>query len=155
MAALRRGRIPAWVAVCELAATVDASETLRWTVTGTLALALLALGALGLFLHRSFARPVRPDRRMDVDPSAVPCPACGKAMDEGYLAVLSGLHWRAAGQPLGLPNALSGLPGTVGWRGRPRLHAFRCVPCEIATFQYGEPPRRAALPRFVRRMPTP
>lgn len=52
---------------------------------------------------------------------------------------MAGIHWRQPGQPIGLPHALRGLPGTVGWRARPRLHVFRCVPREIVTFQYGDP----------------
>lgn len=79
---------------------------------------------------------------MPVEAREVRCPACGKVMDEGYTPVLAGLHWRTLGAPVGLPIVLRGLPGTVGRRGRPRLHAFRCVPCEILTLQYGAPPKR-------------
>jgi hypothetical protein len=76
---------------------------------------------------------------MQADPREVRCPACGKAMDEGYVPLLSGMSWRRIGEPIGLPHALTGMPGTVGRRGRPRLHAFRCVPCEIVTLQVGLP----------------
>jgi hypothetical protein len=58
-------------------------------------------------------------------------------MAEGYLPILSGIHWRRPDQPIGLPHALSGMPGTVGWKGRPCLHAFRCEACRIVTFGYG------------------
>ena len=60
-------------------------------------------------------------------------------MAEGYLATLSGIHWRDAGQPIGLPHALGGLPGTVSMRRRPMLHAFHCAHCEVVSFQYGRP----------------
>jgi hypothetical protein len=60
-------------------------------------------------------------------------------MEEGYLPLVSGIQWRKGSEPIGLPHALKGLAGTVGWRGRPRLHAFRCSRCEIVSFQYGKP----------------
>ena len=56
----------------------------------------------------------------------------------GFL--LAALHWRAIEEPIGMPHALSGLPGTVGWRTRPRLHGFRCATCSIVTFKYGDRP---------------
>jgi hypothetical protein len=127
---------------CELSSTIEASAQLLWILSGGLGFALLGILAIGTFLTRSFTRPVYPLRRIAADPRGVRCPACGTEMDEGYLPVLSGIHWRKLGEPIGLPHALGGLPGTVGWRGRPRLHAFRCVPCEIVMFQYGDPPRR-------------
>jgi hypothetical protein len=127
---------------CELSSTIEASAQLLWIISGGLGFALVGILALGSFLTRSFTRPAHPTRRIEVDPRDVRCPACGKEMDEGYLPILSGIHWRKLGEPIGLPHALGGLPGTVGWRGRPRLHGFRCVPCEIVTFHYGERPRR-------------
>jgi hypothetical protein len=127
---------------CELSSTIEASAQLLWVISGGLALLLGGILALGLALTRSFTRPAHPARRMEVEPRAVRCPVCAQQMDEGYLPILAGIHWRTLGEPVGLPHALRGLPGTVGWRGRPRLHAFRCVPCEIVIFQYGDPPQR-------------
>jgi hypothetical protein len=124
---------------CELSSTIEASAALLWFISGALAFPVAGILAFGAFLTRSFTRPVVPARRIAADPSDLRCPACGKQLDEGYLAILSGIHWRELGQPIGLPHALRGLAGTVGWRARPRLHAFRCVPCEIVTFQYGDP----------------
>jgi hypothetical protein len=46
-------------------------------------------------------------------------------------------YWRHPGEPVGLPHALSGLPGTVGRQRRPRLHAFRCEGCSVITLKYG------------------
>jgi hypothetical protein len=127
---------------CELAATVERSARLLWLVSGGLGFGVVLLLALGAFLARTFTQPVHPPRRLGAEPHDVRCPACGKAMDEGYVPLLAGLHWRRLGEPFGLPHALGGLPGTVGWRGRPPLHAFRCPPCEILTLQYGRAPRR-------------
>jgi hypothetical protein len=134
---------PDWkLGECELSSTIEASAQLLWVISGGLGFALLGIFAFGFFLTRSFTRPRYPTRRIGVDSRDVRCPACGKEMDEGYLAIIAGIHWRKLGDPIGLPHALGGLPGTVGRRGRPRLHAFRCVPCEIVTFQYGQPPGR-------------
>jgi len=133
---------------CELSSTIEASAKLLWFISGAVGLMLAGLLVLGIVLTRSFAQPVQPARRMAVDPQKVRCPACDEAMDEGYLPILAGIHWRKPDEPIGLPHALRGLPGTVSWRARPRLHAFRCLPCQIVTFQYGEqgdpskPPRR-------------
>ena len=133
---------PDWkLGECELSSTIAASAQLLWVISGGLGFALLGILAIGVFLTRSFTRPQYPTRRIEVDPSDVCCPTCGKQMDEGYLAIIAGIHWRRLGEPIGLPHALGGLPGTVGRSGRPRLHGFRCVPCEIVTFQYGRPPR--------------
>lgn len=127
---------------CELVSTLEASGRLLWLMSGVLAAFAFGLVAIGTFLTRSFSRPMFPPRRMEVDPAEVRCPACGKRMEEGWVPMLSGMSWRRLGQPIGLPHGLTGLSGTVGWRGRPRLHAFRCVPCEIVSLQYGVLPRR-------------
>lgn len=126
---------------CELSSTIEASAQLLVLVVAGLCMLVALLLALGVFLQRSFTRPIQPPRRMAIGAGEMRCPACGKEMDEGYVPVLAGLSWRRLGEPIGLPHALSGMPGTVGWRGRPRLHAFRCVPCEIVTLQYGDPGR--------------
>jgi hypothetical protein len=126
---------------CELESTIEASGLVLWSFIGALAVAVLLLAAVGLFFQRSFTRPAFPSRRMEAEPRDLRCPVCGKQMDEGYVPSLAGLHWRRLGEPIGLPHALGGLPGTVGWRGRPRLHAFRCVPCEVVALQYGDAKR--------------
>lgn len=127
---------------CELSSTIEASGRVLFLLVGGLGAGVALLVALAAFLHRSFTRPVEPALRLALDEGGLRCPLCGKAMDEGYLAPMAGIHWRGRGQPIGLPHALGGLPGSVGWRGRPRLHAFRCVPCESVVFRYGKPPRR-------------
>jgi hypothetical protein len=110
---------------CVLTSTIEASGLLLFAVSAGLAAVLLLLLAGGLAIHRSFARRVVPRRPMPVPPGSVRCPVCGGTI------------------PIGLPHALSGLPGSVGWRGRPVLHAFRCTGCEILTLQYGKPPAQA------------
>ncbi|MGH0029627.1 MAG: PF20097 family protein [Myxococcota bacterium] len=127
---------------CELVSTLEASAHFLRAVLAVLAAIALGLILLGRFLQRTLTLPGEPARRLAGDARDVRCPSCGKAMDEGYLPLLAGIHWRRIGDPVGLPHALRGLPGTVGWRGRPRLHAFRCVPCEVLTVQYGDPPTR-------------
>jgi hypothetical protein len=125
---------------CVLASTMGASRIVLFAIIGGLAGLLLLLVGVGVWLQKSFSRPAAPRRRMRVVPDSVRCPSCGGAMDEGYLPLLAGTHWRRLGEPIGLPHALGGLPGTVGWRGRPLVHAFRCAGCEILTFQYGTDP---------------
>lgn len=128
---------------CELVSTIEASRLVLALFVGMLGGILVFLTGIGVLLTRTFTRPGAPERRMEADPREVRCPACGKRMEEGYVPLLAGLHWRTPGQPVGLPHVLSGLPGTVGRRSRPRLHAFRCVPCEVLTLQYGRPDARS------------
>jgi hypothetical protein len=123
---------------CVLTSTLEASGFLIWSLSGVIAALILMIVLLGLFVHRSYAATHELTSQLDVDPSSVTCPECGAKMAEGYLAVLAGLHWREIGEPIGMPHALGGLPGTVGWRGRPRLHAFRCGECSVVTFKYGK-----------------
>jgi hypothetical protein len=131
---------------CVLVATLENSAALLWAIGGGVALFLGMLVAAGLALQRSFTRRLPPTTRFDLASGGLACPRCDAPMSEGYLPLLAGLHWREPGQPVGLPHALSGLPGTVGWRGRPRLHAYRCTQCEIVTLQYGAPGHRAVSP---------
>jgi hypothetical protein len=124
-------------AECVPVSTVERSKALLLALTSGLACVLFLLVGIGLAVQRGLARPGVPKRRMEVDPGAVVCPACGGKMAEGYVLLLAGMHWREPDEPIGLPHALAGLPGTVGWRGRPCLHAFRCASCEILVVQYG------------------
>lgn len=124
---------------CELVATLENSLALLTAVAALLSVLVLMLVLLGLFLQRSFTRPGVPNTRFDLADLAAggpACPRCRAPMAEGYLPLLAGIHWRDAGQPVGLPHALAGLPGTTGWRARARLHAYRCPSCAIMTFQY-------------------
>ncbi|MBW2542472.1 MAG: hypothetical protein JRF15_10300 [Deltaproteobacteria bacterium] len=124
---------------CELSSTVEASGWIIWFMVAVIGSILAGLIALGVTLSRSFTLPVNPKRRMRADPAEIRCHVCGEAMEEGYLPLVSAIQWREIGEPIGLPHALKGLAGTVGWRGRPRLHAFRCSACEVVSFQYGKP----------------
>jgi hypothetical protein len=139
-------RLESKLGECELASTLEASAQLLWFISGGVIIALAIVFAFGWVLTRSLIRPAAPTRQMAAEPREVRCPACGNRMDEGYLVVLSGVHWRNMEEPIGMPHALGGLPGTVGWLGRPRLHGFRCEPCEVATFQYGVVGERRASP---------
>lgn len=124
---------------CALLATIEASEALLTSLSAAIVALLLGLVLAALLIQRSVTQPPALTTRMDVGGDAVRCPRCEKPMTEGYLPLLAGLHWREPGEPTGLPHALAGLPGTVGWRGRPRLHAFRCESCEVLTLRYGKP----------------
>ena len=104
-------------------------------ILGDIAPTLLAL--MGILLEQSFGRATTPDVRFDR--RELPCPRCGATMGEGYLPLLAPLHGREPGQPVGLPTVFTGLPGTVGWSGRPRVHADRCASCEVVTLRYGKP----------------
>jgi hypothetical protein len=123
---------------CVLSSTVEKSGLLLWSLTVAIGSVLLLIVGIGFWLQRSYTTPRAPQRRMDADPGAVRCPSCASQMLEGYLPLLAGIHWRSLGEAIGVPHALSGLPGTVGRLARPRLHAFRCASCEIISFQYGE-----------------
>lgn len=121
---------------CVLVATIENSAALLTAVAALLVVLVLVLVLLGLFVQRSFTRPGVPSTRFDLPPGAAACPRCRAPMAEGYLPLLASVHWRDAGRPVGLPHALAGLPGTIGWRERPRVHAYRCPTCAIVTFQY-------------------
>lgn len=122
---------------CVLVATLENSSLVLWSFAGGIASILLLIFVGALVVHRSLTAAPFLTSYMDVDGKRLTCPECGGEMAEGYLALLAGLHWREPGEPIGVPHALSGLPGTVGWRARPRLHAFRCRACDIITFKYG------------------
>jgi hypothetical protein len=130
---------------CTLEPTLALSRVLLWSMRAGIGFALLLLVALGAWIHRGLVAAPRLTSHLGLEPKDVTCPACGVEMTEGYLPILAGIHWRRLDEPIGLPHALSGLPGTVGWRGRPCLHAFRCEACRIVTFGYGllrgSPPR--------------
>jgi hypothetical protein len=146
-AALREGDVLAVVydrerpGACELEATLVNSLVVLGAMSGGIGLAALAVLVVALFVHRSFSRPGYPSTHLDAEGKAILCPACGAEMAEGYLVPLAGLHWRRLGEPVGVPHALGGLPGSVGWRGRPRLHAFRCAPCGVVTFRHADAAR--------------
>lgn len=131
---------------CVLAATLENSAALLWSLTGATAVILLLILWAGVALQRTFTAPAFLTSYLDADAKDVKCPQCGAEMVEGYLALLAGLHWREIGEPIGMPHALGGLPGTVGWRTRPRLHGFRCETCSIITFKYGDQRRKGPRP---------
>jgi hypothetical protein len=125
---------------CVLESTLENSAFVLWSISGGFAFLIAVIVAGGIAVHRSYVAVPLLTSYLEADPKDATCPECGAEMAEGYLAVLAGLHWREIGEPVGMPHALSGLPGTVGWRGRPRLHAFRCETCSIVTFKYGSRP---------------
>lgn len=137
---------------CEFVSTVEASEALLRVLASVTVVLLLLILLLTSFLHRALNQPGKLTSRFDNDQlrriegvdavtgaarMGVACPQCQKPMREGALPLLAGLHWREPGEPVGIPNALAGLPGTTSWRGRPILHAYRCDPCEVLLVKHG------------------
>jgi hypothetical protein len=123
--------------VCEQQATLDAAKALLSAVAATVVAALLFAVLLAKVISRSLSKTPTLTTRFDSTPTPFPCPRCAKPMEEGYLPLVAGIHWRQTSEPIGLPHALAGLPGTVGWRGRPRVHAYRCEACTVVIFRYG------------------
>lgn len=123
--------------VCEQQATIDAAQALLSAVAATVVAALLFAFLIAKVVSRSLTQTPTLTTRFEPIPTPFPCPRCAKPMEEGYLPLVAGIHWRGTSQPIGLPHALAGLPGTVGWRGRPRVHAYRCEACKVVIFRYG------------------
>ena len=122
---------------CYLTSNLALSGIILAGLSGlTLIFIALVLG-FAWFAQRSFAGvPELTAEFAEEESASVSCSGCSSAMDVGYIVPFGGIHWRDADQPIGLPTALGGLPGTVGWRGRPRLQAFHCTACGIVTFKY-------------------
>ena len=121
---------------CEFQSTVEASEALLVALGAAVSALCLLIGLIALGMSRMLSEVPELTTRFDGEP--VPCPRCEKPMEEGYLPLQAGVPWRRTGEPVGLVSVFQGLPGTVsGLRSRPRVHAFRCEPCEVVTFRYG------------------
>ena len=135
----------------ERCTTEEALSAVQSALTGLAAVVvslLLGLVLVGLRVQRSLSQPrpltserVRESARSRADASLA-CPNCEKPMTEGYLPLVAGIHWREKDEPAGLPHALGGLEGTVGWPRPASLHALRCEACEVVLFRYGKRPRR-------------
>ncbi|MBW2291305.1 MAG: hypothetical protein JRG94_03240 [Deltaproteobacteria bacterium] len=123
--------------VCEQQATIDAARALLSAVAATVVAALLFAFLIAKVVSRSLTKTPTLTTRFEPIPTPFPCPRCAKPMEEGYLPLVAGIHWRQTSEPIGLPHALAGLPGTVGWLGRPRVHAYRCEACTVVIFRYG------------------
>jgi hypothetical protein len=121
---------------CELEATLANSVDLMTALTAVVVALSLFLVLVGLVLQRSLRRRALPTTQLPHDASHLTCPGCGGPVEEGALVPMGGIHWRRIGDPIGLPSTLGGLPGTVGWRGRPCLHAVRCSSCRLVTFRH-------------------
>ena len=102
---------------------------------------LLIFLLLALYIYKSFKKrdhPVKLSTEFSVSKDKILCPECGGEMSEGYIPGVGGINWRDREEPVGLPNMLTGLPGTIFWFKRPILHAFNCKKCVVVTFMYGK-----------------
>ena len=101
---------------------------------------LLFLG-FALHVYKSFkkrAKPVNLSTEFSTANGTISCPECGGEMTEGYIPGVGGINWRERNEPVGLPNMLTGLPGTIFWVKRPVLHAYNCGNCSVVTFRYNK-----------------
>jgi hypothetical protein len=122
---------------CYLESSLRLASVIMWAFAGMLVVSVALILALGFFLHRSYADVPALTTRFAAGPSQLSCASCGQPMRAGYVVPMGGIHWRDGGEAIGLPLVIGGLPGTVGWKGRPRLQAFRCQTCDVVTFKHG------------------
>lgn len=100
---------------------------------------ILIFIAFAFFIYNSFKKrknPVNLSSEFLSPRENILCPECGNVMVEGYIPGVGGINWRERNEPVGLPNMITGLPGTIFWRKRPILHAFNCKQCAVVTFKY-------------------
>jgi hypothetical protein len=125
---------------CYLTSSLALSGLILAGLSGLTLIVLALILGFAWFAQRSFASAMTLTSEVDeAELGGVSCCGCFATMEPGYIVPFGGIHWRDADQPIGLPTALGGLPGTVGWRGRPRLQAFRCEVCGIVTFKHLTP----------------
>lgn len=124
---------------CFLPENVDSLYLLSLIVNLFGLLFILIFIAAAVFIYKSFKKrknPVILSTEFSITGEQILCPECGNKMTEGYIPGVGGINWRERMGPVGLPNILTGLPGTVYWRKRPVLHAFNCKQCAVVTFKY-------------------
>jgi hypothetical protein len=131
---------------CTTADTLEAANAVLTAVGATLVALVLGLILVGRAVQRTLTET--PKRTTHLDGLAgtassgaqaeVPCPRCAKPMEDGYLPLSAGIHWRGTDEPIGIAPAFGGLPGTGGWPLRARLHGLRCDACELVIFRYGK-----------------
>ena len=125
---------------CMLSSEVDLNYNLL-TLIMSLGAFFAALGLIFLiYIYIQYKRP-NPGQKVELttgfDKKEVNCPECGKIMKEGYIPSVGGISWRDREESTGIPTILSGLPGTIYWLKRPKLHAFRCRECKVVVFKHG------------------
>ena len=99
---------------------------------------ILIFFLLGSYRKNEHTKPITLSNRMDIEAHQIVCPNCHQEMREGYIPVMGAIPWRSMDEPVGLPTIFSGLPGTIFWFRRPKLHAFHCKKCRIVIFKYGK-----------------
>lgn len=124
---------------CLLEDAAEASRVLLASLVAMIVVMLLGLVLAAMVATRKLREVPVLTTRLDPALGSTECLRCARPMGEGYLPLLSGIHWRELGDPVGIPTVFGGLPGTVRWWGaRPMAHAFRCESCEVVLFRYGK-----------------
>ena len=119
-------------------------EVQRTLTVGLSVSAFMVLFAFSsfFFVYRSYNQQGPGDVRLFATnielEEGIRCPKCNLEMTEGYLPMGGGIVWRNIDQPVGIPTIFSGLPGTVFFGKRPKLHAYHCERCKMITFKYGK-----------------
>ncbi len=127
---------------CGLSAVISRTQpVLSWGI-GLSAFMLLFAAGSSFFIHRMHKRPgpgssCKLTTKIESENSVI-CPECNAEMTEGYLPMGLGINWRNIDQPVGIPTIFSGLPNTVLWLKRPKLHAYHCEKCKVVIFKYGK-----------------
>lgn len=125
---------------CMLVSEIEFNYGLLSFIAGAGLFFLLLGSAFIYYIYRHYRKPLSTEPAgltTSFGRNEMNCPECGSLMDEGYIPVTGGITWRDRDESTGIPTIMSGLPGTVFWLKRPRLHSFRCRKCKNVIFRHG------------------
>lgn len=132
--------LPADPGKCMLVSEIEFNYSLL-SIIISLGLFFILLGLLFIvYIYSQYKKPDSagsPFLTTSFENDRILCPECGTPMEEGYIPVTGGITWRERNESTGIPTIMSGLPGTVFWYKRPKLHAFRCRNCRNVIFKHG------------------
>jgi len=125
---------------CMLSSELDLNYSLL-TLMMSLGIFFAVLGLIFLFYIYTQYRKPKSGHPVELttrfEKNGINCPECNRTMEEGYIPSVGGISWRDIDESMGIPTILSGLPGTIYWLKRPKLHAFRCRECKVVLFKHG------------------